>query len=243
MKKQILGVSLAIAALFSSDIAAAQTIITSPPVVSGSAGQLLESDGHGGATGITVAGDGTISGSTLTITTVNGVAVAPLNSPGLTGSPTSTTPPTADNSTRIATTAQVQAAITAAGGSVPRIFLAGTITADFNTTGDQPIVLTGPANNWMVYDLLISHCTGTITTAKGTLYSTINKGNSMFGSATSAFGITGTAGTAHQYVFGVGTLAGASGFASGNATVYWALTTVQGSATTCRIDVIGFNQY
>lgn len=40
--------------------------------------------------------------------------VAGTDSPALTGTPTSTTPPTADNSTRIATTAQVQAAAAAA---------------------------------------------------------------------------------------------------------------------------------
>lgn len=44
----------------------------------------------------------------------NWVTVASLNSPAFTGLPTAPTPPTADNSTRVATTAQVQAAAAAA---------------------------------------------------------------------------------------------------------------------------------
>lgn len=48
---------------------------------------------------------------TLSVSDVSGAA--PLNSPALTGTPTSTTPPSADNSTRVATTAFVQSLISA----------------------------------------------------------------------------------------------------------------------------------
>jgi hypothetical protein len=75
-------------------------------------------------------------------------AKAPLASPALTGTPTSTTPGTADSSTRLATTSYVQAQTVALTGDVTAsALLSATRTATVTGLQGRPLAATAPTAN------------------------------------------------------------------------------------------------
>jgi hypothetical protein len=95
---------------------------TTPSGVAGSAEELYRLVGH-------FTWDGTqITGVSQTVGAVSTGSFAPINSPAFTGTPTAPTPPTNDNSTRLATTAWFVAQGIASDASVVHIATAETIT-------------------------------------------------------------------------------------------------------------------
>jgi hypothetical protein len=116
-----------------------------------------------------------------------------------------------------------------------------------NSTGDQPVTLTCPAaaTQCVVTNFIFWGCSGVPSSAQGAFYTGASKSGYAFfgGGATSAWGAVGTGTLAAE---GVGNAAtGANGgksleVVSGSpVTIYFSLTTAQGSAMTCNFAVMG----
>lgn len=124
-------------------------LVKAPASGDAAAGKFLKADGNwavppGSGAGTTtasitfnnggsgVASGGTFNGSTAVTISYNTLGAAPLASPGLTGTPTSTTPSVGDSSTKIATTAFVQGE---KASVIQAVTSASTVTPTF--TNDQ----------------------------------------------------------------------------------------------------------
>lgn len=115
--------------------------------------------------------------------------------------------------------------------------LLGTLTgANFNSTADQAISLSGPAD-YVVSSIVIKGASTSLTTAKGALYSAASKSGPLFGMTTTT-PFTALTGGSSATIFGAGS-GNATIDLSGSATVYLSLTTPQGGAATGNIYVFG----
>ena len=131
------------------------------------------------------------------------------------------------------------------GGASPakagRSLLLGKLaSANFNSTSDQAIALTG-TGGYVVSSIIVTNCSTSITTAQGAFYAAASKSSPLFNTATTTpftFLTTATAAA----TFGGGTTTGATSAGStytGLANAYLSLTTPQGGAATCDIYVMG----
>lgn len=131
------------------------------------------------------------------------------------------------------------------GGS--RLIKVGHLSAaNFNITTDQAISLTGPSL-YVLAGVSIGNCSASLTTAKGAFYSAASKTNPIWsGTTTTPYtGLDGAAGRAELLGFAAGQNAAANGgstFAyTGPTTIYLSLTTAQGGAATCDLDVLAYD--
>lgn len=115
--------------------------------------------------------------------------------------------------------------------------------ADMNVTTDQPIPLAlGGATKWLVggtataassIAFIITGCNGVATTANGTVYLAAGKAGGAIATAGTFANLTGAATQAQRVALNAGTDVKTA------TTVYFSLTTPQGSAVTCDVYVIG----
>ena len=116
--------------------------------------------------------------------------------------------------------------------------------ANMNSTADQPITISGlqGASGWVAggtatvatsIGFLVTNCNGTASTAGGALYLGAGK-TSALTAVTTLSSLTGSAATMQRVPLSTG------GSTTQTATtVYFALTTPQGSAVTCDVYVMG----
>lgn len=95
----------------------------------------------------------TLLGAATSAAALNAISAAPIASPAFTGTPTAVTPSSGDNSTKLATTAFVNTAITSAATSLQKI--TAFLSADVNLTNtatyfDGPSIAQGSSGTWFV---------------------------------------------------------------------------------------------
>lgn len=124
--------------------------------------------------------------------------VAPLNSPVLTGTPTTPTPPLGDNSLKIANTAFVQGslagvlALSVAGGANVVLSAVQAGNGTFNFTGaltaNIAVIVPGTPGKWVVQNNTTGPFTLTVKTAAGTgVAVSQGKAQSVFGDGTNVY--------------------------------------------------------
>jgi hypothetical protein len=109
----------------------------------------------------------------------------------------------------------------------------GSAVINFNSTSDQAITLTGPAN-FAPVALVIRDASTSLTTAAGGFYSAASKSGPLFGTSTA------TGFTAANAAGGLATIIGGTS-AKNLGQIFASLTTPQGSAATATVDVYGLN--
>ena len=119
-------------------------------------------------------------------------------------------------------------------------------SANFNSTADQAIALTGPAGNWIIDSIIIANPSGSITTAKGGFYTAASKTGQLLSNGGTTFpyaaitGATVAGGVILLNATLASNLAGVTQyFTSASQTIFLSLTTPQGSALTADIYVFG----
>ena len=180
------------------------------PTVGGDAANKTYVDAHSGGGGLSDApSDGTYYGRFNT-TWAN---VAPLASPALTGTPTSTTPVTADNTTKIATTAYVKGQNYISGNQ--------TITLSGDTTGSGTTAITTTLatvnSNVGTYQGITINAKGLVTAATAMGYLTGNQTITISGDI-SGSGTTAITATLPNVNPNVGTFQGITVNAKGQVT-------------------------
>lgn len=112
--------------------------------------------------------------------------------------------------------------------------------ANFNTTADQPITITSPSTNWVVSFFYVVNPSTSLTTAAGGFYTAASKGgaqvlpsSTVYAALTSNSG-TNTSGSMGRFTPNTGS---GNGVWETGSTIYFSLTTAQGSAATADIYV------
>jgi len=118
-------------------------------------------------------------------------------------------------------------------------------SANFNSTADQAIVI-GPMTStdplylkgvtkYSIQEIVVASCSASLTTAKGAFYTAASKGGTVIGTTTTAY--TNCTGTTKRHRLTAITNMDTNMFTA--ATIYLSLTTVQGSAVTADVYIIG----
>ena len=150
-------------------------------------------------------------------------------------------------STAASQTTSLSTAVGSGGGGGGMITQVGALkSANFNSTADQAIALTGPAGNWIIDSIIIANPSGSITTAKGGFYTAASKTGQLLSNGGTTFpyaaitGATVAGGVMLLNATLASNLAGVTQyFTSASQTIFLSLTTPQGSALTADIYVFG----
>ena len=150
-------------------------------------------------------------------------------------------------STAASQTTSLSTAVGSGGGGGGMITQVGALkSANFNSTADQAIALTGPAGNWIIDSIIIANSSGSITTAKGGFYTGASKTGQLLANGGTTFpyaaitGATVAGGVMLLNATLASNLAGVTQyFTSASQTIFLSLTTPQGSALTADIYVFG----
>ena len=150
-------------------------------------------------------------------------------------------------STAASQTTSLSTAVGSGGGGGGMFTQVGALkSANFNSTADQAIALTGPAGNWILDSIIIANPSGSITTAKGGFYTAASKTGPLLANGGATFpyaaitGATVAGGVILLNATLASNLAGVTQyFTSASQTIFLSLTTPQGSALTADIYVFG----
>lgn len=108
-------------------------------------------------------------------------------------------------------------------------------TANFNSTADQACTIAVGVTAWAPTSIFVTNCSASLTLAVGGVYPTTSKGGTALVANTQIY----TALTTSTIVFGLTLAANIATTRYTAATIYLALTTGQGTASTCDFYVWG----
>lgn len=132
--------------------------------------------------------------------------------------------------------------LASAYGGSRKLKLGTLISANFNTTADQAITLSG-SSAFVVTEIIVTNCSATPTAAQGTFYTAASKGGyTLFGGAASSpwGALTApTVATVDNSTSASGSNSGKSLYCVTSCMIYLSLTTPQGSPLTCDIYPMG----
>jgi hypothetical protein len=127
-----------------------------------------------------------------------------------------------------------------AGYAPAQVLCGRLIGANFNSTSDQPIIVTTPSPNYAVEFIWVSNPSTSLTTAAGGIYSAASKGGVAVVASSQAYSVltSNTANTSgNGLLLTLSTAGGNQTVFTQNTTLYLSLTTPQGAAATADVRV------
>ncbi len=108
-------------------------------------------------------------------------------------------------------------------------------SANMNVTTDQSIPISATVTSWAPTSIWVTNCSASMTLAAGGFYPATSKGGTALVAATQLY----SGATTSAFVVNATMAAGIATTRYTISTVYFSLTTAQGSASTCDLYVIG----